>query len=192
MAKVQLHHDSDVEKTLARDDVEAFGYTLNPLGFGMFLMFGGTLLSAAGYIYFKYAFTQPMFTAIMVGLAGAGLVIGINAARWYAFQRTHFVAVSPDKLYVGEEERMWSIDWEVLDAEALGFDSLDVSQLRGSMEIEAGGQKIDLQLYNAYCYLDDIQGFMLEMLSQLKAHQHDDDDAAPADDDARPEDDSDM
>jgi hypothetical protein len=177
MAKVQLHHDSDVEKTLASDHVEAFAYTLNPLGFGMILLFGGTLLSAAGYIYFKYAFTQPMFTAIMAGLAGAGLAIGINVARWYAFQRTHFVAVSPDKLYVGKEERMWSIDWDVLDAEALGFDSLDVSQMRGSMEIEAGGQKIDIQLYNAFCYLDDIQGFMLELLSQLKAHQDAADDA---------------
>ena len=180
MAKVQLYHDSDVEKTLARDDVEAFGYTLNPLGFGMIVFFGGTLLSAAGFIYFKYAFTQPMFTAIMAGLAGAGLAIGINAARWYAFQRMHFVAISADKLYVGKEERMWSIDWEVLDAEALGFDSLDVSQIRGSMEIEAGGQKIDVQLYNAFCYLDDIQGFMLELLSQLKAHRDDEEDDAPA------------
>ncbi len=180
MAKVQLHHDSDVEKTLARDDLEAFSYTLNPLGFGMILLFGGTLLMAVGYIYFQHGFAQPMFNAIMAGLGGAGLAIGINAARWYAFQRTHFVAVSPDKLYVGKEERMWSIDWDVLDAEALGFDSLDVSQMRGSMEIKAGGQKIDVQLYNAFCYLDDIQGFMLELLSRLKDHI-DDADAADAD-----------
>lgn len=170
MAKVQLHHDSDVEKTLIRDDVEAFSYRLNALGFGMILLFGGTLLSATGFIYFQHGFSQPMFNAIMAGLGIAGLAISINVARWYDFQRSHFVAVSPDKLYIGEEERMWSIDWEVLDAEALGFEDLDISQMRGSMDIHAGGQTIDLQLYNAFCYLEDIQGFMLELLSQLKKH----------------------
>ena len=181
MAKVQLHHDTDVEKTLMRDDVEAFSYVLNPLGFGMILLFGGTLLSAAGYIYFQYGLSQPMYTAIMAGLAGAGLAIGINVARWYVYQRTHFVAVSPAKLYVGKEDRMWSVDWEVLDAEALGFESLDISEMRGEMQIEAGGQTIDVHLYNAFCYLDDIQGFMLELLTQLKANQDRADAASEAD-----------
>jgi hypothetical protein len=181
MAKVQLHHDTDVEKTLLDDDVEAFSYELNTFGFGMILLFGGVLLSAAGYIYFQYGFSQPVYTAILAGLAASGLAIGINVARWYVYQRTHFVAVSPTKLYVGKEGRMWSIAWEVLDAEALGFESLDVSQMQGSMTIEAGGQSVDVHLYNAYCYLEDLQGFMLELLSQLKKHQDDEEDDAGSD-----------
>lgn len=171
MAQVQLHHDSDVIDTLRRDDVEAFGYRVNRLGFSVILVLGGIMLAAAGSIYTTQGLTQPLWTAILGGLVGGGLYLAVNLARWYAFQRTHFVAISSRRLYVGRETRMWSIDWRVLDPDALGLNSMDTSTISGSMTLDVGGQSIDLELYNAYCYLEDIQGFMLEVLTQLKQHR---------------------
>ena len=168
MAKVQLLHDSDVEKTLADDDVEAFSYQLNKLGFSLVLFLGGAALSGAGYVFTIYGLQQALWISVFAGLAAVGVAMGIHAARWYFFQRTRFVAVSPNRLYVGKEGRMWSIDWEVLDARSLGFDELEATQLQGSMNVRAGGQTIEIHLYNALCYLQDIQGFMLEVLGRLK------------------------
>jgi hypothetical protein len=168
MATVQLLNGPDVRGALERPGVALFRYRLNQLGFAVVLGFGAIMLGAAGYIWWLYEFDQNLWTAVFAGLAAGGLGLSLYAAYWYTFASTHFVGISDQRLVVGDEDKAWSIDWSVLDADSLGLTNMNATALGGALEISVGGEQIKLQLYNAYVYLEDMQAVMSGLLERLQ------------------------
>lgn len=171
MANVQLVDKKGVDEALEGSDVDVFRYQLNRLGYTLILAIGGIMLASAGFIWWQYGFSEKMWTAIFAGLIAGGIGISIHAAYWYAFAGTHFVGISDDKLLVGREEKAWSIDWSVLDIEALGLQRMNATAAKGVLEVRVGGEEIKIYLYNPYVFLEDIQALMSSLLERLQSQQ---------------------
>lgn len=171
MANVQLLDENGVNEALQEGDVEVFRYQLNRVGYTIVLLVGGLMLAGAGYIWWGTGLAENFWTAVFAGLTAGGLGLSIHAAYWYAFSSVHFVAVSDQKLVVGRQQKAWAIDWSVLDAEALGFEEMNNTAMRGALDVHVGGQDIKIHLYNAYVFLEDIQGFIFSLLKRLQQKQ---------------------
>jgi len=91
--------------------------------------------------------------------------------KWAKFTDEHFLAMSASHLYISDEGNTWKIAWELLDARALGFDAMDTTRFNGLMAVDVGGQSIPMLLYHPLTYIEDLQGFMVEVLTHLQALQ---------------------
>jgi hypothetical protein len=171
MANVQLLDTKGVDEALQGGDVDVFRYQLNRLGYTLILAIGGLMLAGAGFIWWQYGFSENLWTAIFAGLVAGGLGLSVHAAYWYAFAGTHFVGVTDDKLLVGREEKAWSIDWSVLDVDALGLQRMNATAAKGMLEVRVGGEEIKIYLYNPYVFLEDIQALMSSLLERLQSQQ---------------------
>lgn len=169
MSEIRLLHGPDVRETLKDEgEIAVFRYRLNTPVFTVALLVGAALLAIGGFVWWNYGFSAARWTLAIAIPSGAGIAIGAVAAYWYYFSETNFVAFSDDHVYVGERDRMWSVDWSLLDREALGFEEMSVSSLGGSLELDVAGQQIPVRLYSAFVQLENIQGFMYKILQHLK------------------------
>lgn len=172
MANVQLLDGDDLHQALDADDVQVFRYQLNRIGYSLIMGLGGLLLAGAGAVWWQSALSTIWWRVAFTALGTLGLGLAIYAAYWYAFAQTRFVGVSERKLFIGRRGKAWSVDWSMLDAETLGFDQMNATTMNGVLDVHVGGQQLELYLYNAYVFLEDIQGFMFSLLKRLQEKQH--------------------
>ncbi len=172
MANVQLLDGDDLHQALDAGDVQVFHYQLNRIGYSLIMGLGALLLAGAGGVWFQTSLATLLWRVAFTVLGTLGLGLAIYAAYWYAFSQTRFVGVSDHKLIIGRRGKAWSVDWSLLDAESLGFEQLNATTMNGVLDVHAGGQHIELHLYNAYVFLEDIQGFMFTLLKCLQQQQH--------------------
>lgn len=169
MADIRLVHGPEVGEALQeQDEIAVFRYRLNKPVFTLTLIVGGALLASAGWMWWGWELTSISWIAVFSVLGGLGLSIGAVAAYWYFFAETHFLAMSTEKVFVGKRNRMWSIDWSLLDRESLGFENMALSSFAASLDFDVGGQQLPVMLYNAYVRLENMQGFMYRILQHLK------------------------
>ncbi|MFP4599023.1 MAG: hypothetical protein ACOC9J_02935 [Persicimonas sp.] len=171
MPNVQLLDGKDVIRALKQADVELFHYGLNRIGYTLVVGLGALILAAAGAIWWQTGLDTSLWKAVFGGLMACGILMSIQAAYWYSFANTRFVGISEDKLFVGRKEKAWVIDWDVLDSESLGFDDMKATAVRGELEVNVGGEEFKIHLYNAYIFLDDIQGLTFSLLKRLQQEQ---------------------
>jgi hypothetical protein len=165
----------NVEKTLQNGDVTVFRYTVNNAGLYLIIGIGLIFYALAGLTYWETQLSQPVWNVAFFSLLIVGTGFNALAAYWHQFASQNVVAVSDEKLYVGGPKKLWGIDWDLLDRKAAGFDEMELSRLRGSLDMKVGGQRIKLHLFNAVAYLDDIEGLMFRLLSHLKEQQEEPD-----------------
>lgn len=169
MADIRLVHGPEVGEALQeQDEIAVFRYRLNKPVFTLTLIVGGALLASAGWMWWGWELASISWIAVFSVLGGLGLSIGAVAAYWYFFAETHFLAMSTEKVFVGKRNRMWSIDWSLLDRESLGFENMALSSFAASLDFDVGGQQLPVLLYNAYVRLENMQGFMYRILQHLK------------------------
>lgn len=173
MSKLELMSGPGVEETLKSGDIKVFRYVVNNAGLYLIIGIGLVFYGLAGLTYWETQLSQPVWNVAFFCLLIVGTGFNALAAYWHQFATQNVVAVSEEKLYVGGPKKMWGIAWDLLDPEAAGFEDMELSRLRGSLDMNVGGQKIKLHLFNAIAYLDDIQGLMFRMLNQLKEQQED-------------------
>lgn len=173
-----LHGRSGVREAL-RDTSELalFRYRLNKPAFLITLVVGGLLLALGGMIWWNGDLSGAGGIVGFGVLMAAGLGLGALAAWWYGYTQTHFLAATPDRLFVGKRDRMWSISWELLDREALGFEDMAVSSVSSHLDVEVAGQEIILRLFNPFVSLEDLEGFMFHVLQKLKEQEEETADA---------------
>lgn len=170
VAKLRLLHGADdVREALkSGEELDVFRYQLNKPSFMLALVVGGVLLGLGGMLWWDTGLASASSIAVFVAICAVGLGLGVWVAYWYAYTQTHFVAVSDNELFIGERERMWAVDHDLLDRESLGFEDMNISKIGGSMDMDVGGQELRVRLFNAFIHLDDIQGFILRLLQHLK------------------------
>ncbi|MFW5967357.1 MAG: hypothetical protein ACOCV2_07560 [Persicimonas sp.] len=172
MANIQLFEGKrDVATALDGVEAQIFGYRLNRLGFGSVVGIGLLMAAGAALAAWQTGLDEPLWTAVVVGLGAGALFLFARAAYWYAFAKSHFVAITDERLFVGRLDKAWAISWSILDAESLGFDDMDASALRGALDMQIAGEQIEVYLYNAFIFLNDIQAFMLSLLKELKGEE---------------------
>jgi len=168
--RLELLHGPDIQKILDREDVDVYGYVLNmpALYFivGLALVFYGL----GAYCWWQTHLTHTVWKALFGTAMLLGGALSVLALYWHHFATTRFLAIAEDRLFVGGKERLWSIDWDLLDADKMGFQQMELSRLRGILNIRVGGQDVRLHLFNAFAVLADIQGFMYAVLSKLESN----------------------
>ncbi|MFU8804531.1 MAG: hypothetical protein ACNA8W_12025 [Bradymonadaceae bacterium] len=179
MAKIQLLHGPEADEVLDAESVEAFNYQINKAGIGFAL--GG------GLIFLLAAFVTWLLTRLDGALATTGFVIlmliGLGlcslVSHWMTFVKDSFIATSPQYFFVGRKGRVWRISWSILNKRAMGFHEMELSPLKGFLDLKVAGQNVKVHLFNAFAILDDIQGLMLHILEHLKEHDDDEDLSSP-------------
>lgn len=165
MHKIQILQGPSLQTALAQSKV--YHYTLNTAGLYVLAVFAGICLLGAAAL---YTFMAPG-TLVMVGaalLAALGAAMGITITYWYHVAERMVVATTDDHLMVGTTDKLWSVKWEVLDAEKIGLKDMAVTRASGRLMIKAGGQTIPLLLYSPFAHIDDAQGFMATVLEKVQ------------------------
>jgi len=161
-----------------------FRYRLNKPTFVITLIVGGLLLALGGMSWWNDQLAGPGAIAGFVVLVGGGLALGALGAWWYGFTQTHFLATTPDRLFVGKRDRMWAVDWELLDRKTLGFEDMKPSSVQGRLDMQVAEQEIPVRLFNPFVSLEELEGFMIQVLQHLKEQdEQQDDDGAGGDGD---------
>ncbi len=169
MSELRLVQGNDVvERLRAEGEVTVYTYRLNRPVFVLTLLVGAALLGLAGTMWWNSGLADAGWIAGFGALVTVGGGLGILAAYWYSYTQTHFLGLSDRTVFVGGRDRMWCIDWSLLDRETLGFEEMSVSSTGGALELGVGGEQIRVRLYNTFVHLEDLQGFMFRILRHLK------------------------
>lgn len=171
MSEIQLLHGrTDVREALRdTDELALFRYNLNIPTFLITLIVGSALTGLGGVIWWKGQLGTGGYTVTFGVLVGLGLALGGLAAYWYSYTQTHFLAATPEHLFVGTRDRMWAISWELLDREALGLEEMNVSSVGGQLELNVAEHQIPVRLFNPFVMLDHLEAFMGRLLEQAKS-----------------------
>lgn len=167
-AKVLLLHEGDVRRALVGFEGRAYHYVRNVAGERVLLVFAGLFLAAAAcVVWMTGAAILPWRIAVVV-CAVASMALLWFVATWHRRAGSSFVALDQEHLFVGDRKRAWRVAWEMLDVQSMGFDKFSTQSGRGALDLQVGGQQIELILYHPLMHLEDLQGFMVEVLTMLK------------------------
>lgn len=169
MSDIRLVQGPEMREALRkRADLDVYRYQLNTPAFVITLIVGVALLLLGGVLWWQSQLATASWVATFVLITIGGLGAWAWAGYWYVFVETHFLAVSPERFFIGRRDRMWSIDWELLDAETLGFEEMTARSTKGELDMEVAGQAIYVHLFNAFVHLEDLQGLIFQLLQSLK------------------------
>ena len=165
--KLELLSGPTVESTLKDSGAVMYRYAVNKPGLYMALGIGFVFFALGGLCYWETQLAEPIWTAAFVGLMFIGLGFCTVAAYWHQFANQNVVGVSDEHLFVGGPKALWAISWELLDRRSAGFEEMQMTRLRGGLDMNVGGQPIKLHLFNAIAYLTDIEGLIHGILTHL-------------------------
>ena len=170
-AAIQLLDEAQVKRVLEDPRTRRFYYTFNKPGSAFLLVVSGLMLAGAAATWWQTGLITFWWfgLAALLALGALGLLAFIYT--WAKFTDKHFLAMTHQHLYLGDEGNAWRIAWELLDAQALGFDAMDTNRLSGLMIVKVAGQQLPLRLYHPLVCVDDLQGFMVEVLTHLQSLQ---------------------
>ena len=155
-------------KAALHDEVTVFRYAVNPAGLGLFV--GAALLSfaiAAAAAYFT-DFDSTLWNIAAAIFAAAGLTATTYAAYWHEFAAKNVIALDDERLLVGRPDRaLWAVDWSLLDVEAIGLQRMQMTRMRGKLDVRVPGREIGVHLFNMIAYLEDIQEFVGAVLPRV-------------------------
>lgn len=169
--KLELLSGPAVESALKEADAQVFRYEVNPAGLYIALGIAFAFYGGGGLCYWETQLSSATWTVVFVALMFVGVGFTAVAAYWHQFANQNIVAVSDTRLFVGGPKAMWAIAWEILDRKAMGFDQMQMTRLRGALQMHVGGQHIRLHLFNVIAYLTDIEGLMHGVLSHLRVDE---------------------
>ena len=165
--KLELLSGPTVESTLKDSDAVVYRYEVNKAGLYMAVGIGLIFFALGGVTYWQTQLSEPIWTIAFVVLMLVGLGFTTVAAYWHQFANQNVVGVSAGHLFVGGPKALWAISWELLDKRSAGFEQMQMTRLRGSLDMNVGGQPIKLHLFNVIAFLSDIEGLMYGILSHL-------------------------
>lgn len=169
--KLQLIDKAQTERMLEDPKVRRFYYRFNKPASTLLLVVSGILLASAATTWWYTGLITFWWFGLCALLVLASLGVLGFIYKWAKFTDEHFLALSSTHLYIGDEGSAWKIDWSLLDARALGFEQMDTTRFNGLMAVDVAGQNIPMRLYHPLTYIEDLQGFMVEVLTHLQALQ---------------------
>ena len=174
---LQLVGEVELAQILQTTPMVRFEYNFNRPGSIVMMVFSVILLAGAVVLWVLTGLTQFGWFLLAALLVLSACGIWAYVYKWHSFAQTAFLALSTDHLYVGDLTQAWRVGWSLLDVQKLGFDRLNPSRYSSTLNIQLAGQDIELFLYNPLVHLGDLQGFMVEVLTQIQPEQLEHDDA---------------
>ena len=145
---------------------KVYHYVPNVLGRNMMLSVGAVSLVAA--LVVGLLGDGALWSLVVAGaLAVAFLGALFYVAHWLSVAQSHFIALDDDHLYVGSNKRAWRLEWGLLDTRSSGLAALDTTTTKSVLPMRVAGQAIDVPLYHPLMHIDDLQGFMFELLGRM-------------------------
>ena len=170
-AKVLLLHEGDVRRALVGFGGTARHYAFNLGGARVLLILSGLLLAAAAVIAVVTGAAILPWRAAVVLCVVAALALMHFVWRWRKKASSSFLAYDEEHLFLGDRARAWRISWEALDATSFGLETFTSQSGQGALKLDVGGQSIELLLYHPLMHLDDLQGFIFDVLHKLQGEQ---------------------
>lgn len=166
-AKLELLAGPAAHRALSDAGATTYRYELNRAGLTMALGLAAVFYAGGGLCYWQTRLAEPGWTVVFVALMFAGVGLTALAAYWHQFANQQLVGVSDSRLFVGNEKALWAIAWDLLDRRTMGFENLQMTRLRGALQMRVAGQEIRLHLFNVFAYIADLEGLMHGVLSHL-------------------------
>ncbi len=172
MSEIRLIQGPEMREELReRAELDVYRYDLNMPSFVISLIVGVAILGLDIMLWWQSGLADISWIVTFVVLAILGLSALGLAGYWYVFVQTNFLALSPETFLIGQRDRMWSIDWELLDAEALGFDDMTAQSTKSELDMQVAGQDIHVHLFNAFVHLEELPELIFQLLQHLKEHE---------------------
>ncbi len=168
MENLQLLQGPDATRFLEERDLEVYPYVLNKPGLYLILGIAGVLYLFSAWVWFGNHATTLVWQIGLVAALVVATIFSIMVTYYNHVGANRLVALGKEVLVVGEREKFWAIDWDLLDLEKLGLKSMELNRGSGSLEIRVGGQHIRLLLYSPFALLADPQDFMFKLLSRFQ------------------------
>ena len=162
-----LLHDADIRRALVDFQGHVYHYKQNALGRGFVLGVCAVLCLGAIGIGVATGLSSVWWVLAVAGLVGAALCGLFYVAHWQKFALSHFIALGQSYLYTGSNRRAWRVSWELLDTHSSGLTRLDTTTARSILPMRVAGQSIPVHLYHPLAHIDDLQGFMFELLRRM-------------------------
>lgn len=166
-----LIDNAEVKRVLDDPKARRFFYQFNKPGSVLLLIVSGICLACAAATWYHTRLITFWWFGLCALLSICSLAVLAFIYKWAKFTDDHFLALTKDHLFIGDEGNAWKIAWELLDARALGFEGMDTTRFNGLMLVQVAGQAIPMRLYHPLAYVEDLQGFMVEVLTHLQALQ---------------------
>lgn len=164
--KLELLSGPAIEQALAENDATVFRYEVNQAGLIIAMVVACFFFVLGGVTWWQTGL-DDLWAVAFVAIMGIGMGFTAVAAYWHQFATQNLLAVSDERLFVGGPKATWSISWDLLDRKAMGFEDMQMTRLRGGLQLNVAGQRIQLHLFNVIAYLSDIEGFIGGVLTHL-------------------------
>ncbi|MBN1944906.1 MAG: hypothetical protein JW797_04480 [Bradymonadales bacterium] len=166
---VRIYDGLQMESYLKAHPTVLYRYQANTYGLVILSVLAAAAIGLAFYIGFGADLTG-FWNSLALALAGVTVlgVIGL-VVYWFLFTKIHYLATSDQDLIIGEGRKVVAIDWSLLDAQTLGFGSLNPGQARAAvLSVKLGSARYRLRLFTRWVCLKNLQGFMSTLLLHLQ------------------------
>ena len=169
--RIRLLHGPDVEEALEEaGELQVHPYELNTPVYGLMAAVVAALGAGVGLMTFGYGqfLGSGLGSVIFWVLIAVGLTLVGVSGYWWNYARNYFVAASEHALFVGNQHRLWRVEWSLLDRRSLGLEEMELSVMGANLDVEAGGQQIPIRMFNPFVRIGDLEGLMGRILEQIK------------------------
>ena len=166
--KLELLSGPAIDAALEAQGATVYRYVVNNAGLYLALGLALVFYIFGGICFWQTGLSGPFSMLAFVALMFSGVGLTAVAAYWHQFATQQLVGISPGYLFVGGPKATWVIAWELLDRRAMGFETMEMTRLRGALQMHVAGQDIRLHLFNPIAYLSGIEPFTAGVLQHLQ------------------------
>lgn len=169
------------ERERVRGALTLFSYTPNGRGFLFLQICAAALFLIAFLVYSATGFAERYWILLSGALSLGGIALIALVGYWAHFARTSAVGFDDHHLYVLRFNKPVRIPWRFLTARAAGFTETHPDGNHGQLNLNLGGERVRLVLFNPFVVVDNFPNFLVELLTQIKRNGILAPDADPAD-----------
>ncbi|GEM_PF-4013464 len=157
-------------------NAQSYRYAINKPVILIAVAFASFCFAICGFLYLKTPLDEvQMILAFAAALVG-GSYFSLRSIYWWSFVSERVVAISDNMFIVGKKDKVWGIDWSILDVDAMGIENMVLSKMGAHFVVKVAGEHIKVPLYGAMYYLEDLEKFMGDVLAHVHVEPNNEDD----------------
>lgn len=155
---------------LVARDTEVFRYRRNTPVFTFLTVLATACGVAAGWVYTASELRTYLGIGAFSVLLATAVTVAVLVVYWTWFVNVHFLAVTSEELLIGRSYSALSLSWRDLNLQRMGFYDMDGHPAHGVLRVQVGEKTVRLHLFNPFAYVDNLERFMLQVLTRLRDH----------------------
>jgi hypothetical protein len=167
---LKLLSGDPLRERLVAHGTEVFRYRRNAPVFTFLTVLATACGVAAGWVYTASELRTYLGIGAFSVLLAAAVTVAVLVIYWTWFVNVHFLAVTTEELLIGRSYSAWSLSWRALNLKKMGFYNMDGNPTHGVLRVQLDGKAVRLHLFNPFAYVDNLERFMLQVLTRLRDH----------------------